>query len=83
MTEYGYEVYLKGENHRTICVCKDLDFAVIIAKTLALYANPTPNGRVYVSNVGRDAPYDIVPGGGWYECYYKDENGDLQTESLV
>lgn len=77
----NYEVYDKTETGEieTICVCGDGQIATIIAKNLAMAAKK-PNTKVYVTSISY--PGDFVPGGGWYDAYWRDENGNLRSGGL-
>lgn len=77
----NYEVYDKTESGEveTICVCGDREMATIIAKTLAMAAK-RPNTRVYVTGVYH--PGSLIPGGGWYDAYWRDGEGKLRSGGL-
>ena len=78
----AYEVYEligeKEDEYHCLCVCKEYKVATIIAKLLAM--NDLSRDKYYVSNVS--IPNTLVPGGGWYDCYYRDEEGKLRKDSL-
>lgn len=77
-----YEVYEligeKKDEYHCVCVCKEYKIATIIAKLLAM--NDPSRDKYYVSNV--DIPNTLVPGGGWYDCFQKGEDGKLHQSSL-
>lgn len=77
-----FEVYeLIGEKkneYHCLCICKEYEVARTIAIVLAL--KDKNHDKYYVSNVSR--PNTFVVGGGWYDCFWTDENGKLKTSSL-
>lgn len=80
----NYEVYEilekdgKKECH-IICLCHDYKMAEGLCRVLA--SNDDSGDKYYFTGVNH--PGDFVPGGGWYECYYKDkETGKLKHSSL-
>lgn len=77
----NYEVYMDGDDNKTetICLCDTGEMARIIAKHLAMHAKK-PNTKIYVTGIYR--PGDFVPGGGWYDAFWRDGEGKLQTGGL-
>lgn len=74
----NYEVYTIGDKSdiNTICLCNSRAMADIIATRLAMCAKD-PNVKVYVSGVYYGG--ELIPGGGWYDYYWRDENGELRS----
>lgn len=75
-----YEVYEIVDNKvHILCACKEYEVAKVIAQTLA-YLDKNCD-TYYVSSINN--PGDFVPGGGWYDSWYKDkETGKLKQSSL-
>lgn len=73
-----YEVYVHGEDGKveTICLCNSHEMASVIAKRLVMGAEK-PNIKVYVSGVYYGG--EFIPGGGWYDVYWRDEDGKLRS----
>lgn len=68
--------YIDGKKH-IICRCEELKMAKTLATLLA--TNDESHDKYYIS----DAPgAGFVAGGGWYICYYTDENYKLHTSTL-
>lgn len=77
-----FEVYTHGEGGKTetICLCNSHQMADTIAKRLVMGAKE-PNIKVYVSGVYYGG--EFIPGGGWYDVYWRDENGNLHSSGLA
>lgn len=77
----NYEVYVRGEDGgtETICLCDSHEMADTIAKRLVMGAKEQ-NIKVFVTSVSD--PQDFVPGGGWYDVYWRDESGNLRSGGL-
>ena len=77
----NYEVYTHDENGQivTLCLCDMGEMARIIAKSLAMHEKK-PNVKIYVTSI--NYPGDFVPGGGWYDVFWCDEEGKLQSGGL-
>lgn len=73
-----YEVYCIGENNSidVLCLCNESKMAETIAKRLVMGAEK-PNIKVYVSGVYYGG--EFIYGGGWYDYYWRDENGELKS----
>ena len=78
----NFEVYTHGEGGKaeTICLCDRHKMASIIAKCLVMGAKE-PNIKVYVGGVYYGG--EFVSGGGWYDVYWRDENGKLNSGGLA
>ena len=76
-----YEVYCLGENNSidVLCLCNKRKMAETIAQRLVMGAEK-PNIKVYVSGVYYGG--EFIPGGGWYDVYWRDENGNLRSSGL-
>ena len=78
----NYEVYIHNPEGGvdTICLCDSHKMAGVIAR--ALVRNAKEHGiKVFVTSVSD--PQDFVPGGGWYDVYWRDENGEIKTGGLA
>lgn len=78
--DYGYQVFHKtptGEND-VICLCSEKEYADMVAKSVALIA--VPNKKIYVTSYQPEGPCSEA-GGGWYDAYWRDEDGKLCSES--
>lgn len=76
----NYEVYMNdGDQYETICLCDTGEKARTIAKDLAM-GSEKPNVKIYVTGIYR--PGDMIPGGGWYEVFWRDEEGKLREGYL-
>ena len=77
----NYEVYMDGYDGKieTLCLCNYGEMARTIAKDLAM-GSEKPNVKIYVTGIYR--PGDLIPGGGWYEVFWRDEEGKLQSGYL-
>lgn len=77
-----YEVYVRNPDGSvdTVCLCDSRQMAGVIAKRLVMGAKE-PNIKVYVTSISN--PQDFVPGGGWYDVYWRDENGKIHTGGLA
>lgn len=75
------EVYTYDDDGKieTLCLCETGEMARIIAKHLAMCAKK-PNVRIYVTSI--NYPGDFVPGGGWYDVFWRDEEGNLKSGGL-
>ena len=76
-----YEVYMHGDNDQTetICLCSSREMAQIVAKHLAMNAKK-PNVKIYLTGIYH--PGDLIPGGGWYDVFWRDEEGNLREGGL-
>lgn len=76
-----YEVYAHGEDWEveTICLCNSRKVARTIAKRLVMGAEK-PNIRVYVRGVYYGG--EFIPGGGWYDVFWRDEDGNLRSSGV-
>ena len=54
--------------------------ASAIAKLLAMKTKE-PNIKVYVSGVSYVGAF--IPGGGWYDVYWRDEKGELKSGGVA
>ena len=61
----------------TLCLCKDIDDAVAIAKCLAIQSTK-PNVKFSVTFIDKGGPYFVI-GGGWVKEYWRDENNVLHS----
>lgn len=77
----NYEVYTYDDNNQivTLCLCDMGEMACIIAKSLTMH-DKKPNVKIYVTGI--NYPGDFVPGGGWYEVFWRDEEGKLREGYL-
>ena len=76
----NYQVYeIIDKKVHTICVCKTFDDAKNVAVTFA-YLDKSYD-PYYVTGIHRIG--DLIPGGGYYDCYQKDkETGKVKHSSL-
>lgn len=77
----NFEVYTYGDDNQieTLCLCDTGEMARIIAKNLTMHAKK-PNLKIYVTGI--NYPGDFVPGGGWYDVFWRDEEGKLKSSGL-
>lgn len=76
----NYEVYdVEKGKYCHIAYCEERLVAQVIAQTLA---KADPKGDAYYLTSGNVLPGDFVPGGGWYDCFKKNEKGEVIMTSL-
>ena len=63
-----------------ICLCSERGYADMVAKSVALIASE-PNKKIYVTGYQVDWWTSSEAGGGWYDAYWRDEDGKLCSES--
>jgi len=76
----NYEVYdVEKGKYCHIAYCEERSVAQVIAQTLA---KADPKGDAYYLTSGNVLPGDMIPGGGWYDCFKKNEKGEVVMTSL-
>lgn len=75
---YTIEETPVGRKVVDLCVCNDYKVAEDICKMFAWYDKD--NQSYYYTGITE--PGAFIPGGGWHECWYKNNEGKLVHSSL-